>query len=58
MRGALPLTIYAGNLDNELGRYMRKYFAEEVKEKERSDDIERGMEDYGPTYNHKECTIM
>jgi len=46
------------NLDNELGRYMRKYFAKEVKEKERSDDIERGMEEYGQTYNHKECIIM
>jgi E3 ubiquitin-protein ligase BAH len=52
------LTDAAGNLDHDLGRYMRKYFAKEVKEKARSDDVERGMEEYGPTYNHKECILM
>ncbi|KAL6852840.1 hypothetical protein ACO1O0_007388 [Amphichorda felina] len=46
------------NLDIALGKYMKKYFANEVKEKQRANDIERGIEDYGPTYTHKECVVM
>jgi hypothetical protein len=46
------------NLDNDLTRYMQRYFAKEVKQKQRENDIERGIEDYGPSYTHKECTIM
>ena len=46
------------NLDNDLTRYMQRYFAKEVKQKQRENDIERGIEDYGPSYTHKECTVM
>lgn len=46
------------NLDVALGKYMKKYFGKEVKEKQRSNDIERGIEDYGPNYTHKECILM
>jgi E3 ubiquitin-protein ligase BAH len=48
----------ADNLDSELDRYMRKYFRKEVDEKARANDIERGIEDYGPGYKHQECTLM
>ena len=41
-----------------LAKYMKKYFAKEVKEKQRANEIERGIEDYGPNYVHKECAIM
>lgn len=37
---------------------MKKYFAAEVKEKERSNDLERGIEDFGPDYKPHECIIM
>lgn len=37
---------------------MKKYFAKEVKEKQRANDIERGIEDFGPGYTHQECCIM
>jgi E3 ubiquitin-protein ligase BAH len=46
------------NLDVTLSKYMKKYFAKEVKEKQRSNEIERGIEDYGPEYAHKDCAVM
>ncbi|KAK2011258.1 hypothetical protein LZ32DRAFT_606631 [Colletotrichum eremochloae] len=48
----------ADNLDIQLERYMRKYFPKEAKEKQRANEIERGIEDYGPEYVHSECSIM
>ncbi|KAK1638134.1 SPX domain-containing protein [Colletotrichum phormii] len=48
----------ADNLDIQLERYMRKYFPKEAKEKQRANEIERGIEDYGPGYVHSECSIM
>ncbi|KAH7157235.1 SPX domain-containing protein [Dactylonectria macrodidyma] len=46
------------NLDYELTKYLKKYFPKEAKEKQRSNEIERGIEDYGPGYVHKECIVM
>lgn len=46
------------NLDFELSKYMRKYFPKDAKEKQRANDIERGIEDFGPKYVHRECAIM
>ncbi|KFH42916.1 putative RING finger proteinc-like protein [Hapsidospora chrysogenum ATCC 11550] len=57
-RSDAVLKASADNLDIALGRYMKKYFRKEVKEKQRANDIERGIEDYGPTYTHKECVVM
>lgn len=37
---------------------MRKYFPKEAKEKQRANEIERGIEDYGPEYVHSECSVM
>lgn len=54
----LLLTLYADNLDAQLEKYLKKYFPEEVKEKQRANEIERGIEDYGPNYKHQECIIM
>ncbi|GKT39923.1 uncharacterized protein ColSpa_00104 [Colletotrichum spaethianum] len=48
----------ADNLDIQLERYMRKYFPKESKEKQRANEIERGIEDYGPEYVHSECSVM
>ncbi|KAF4976096.1 hypothetical protein FZEAL_7206 [Fusarium zealandicum] len=57
-RSDVVLRASADNLDYELAKYMKRYFAKEVKEKQRSNEIERGIEDYGPGYVHQECTIM
>ncbi|KAF5019014.1 hypothetical protein F66182_8988 [Fusarium sp. NRRL 66182] len=57
-RADVVLKASAMNLDYELQKYMKKYFPKEVKEKERANEIERGIEDYGPGYVHQECSIM
>ncbi|KAI5466529.1 SPX domain-containing protein [Mariannaea sp. PMI_226] len=46
------------NLDYDMTKYLKKYFPKEVKEKQRANEIERGIEDYGPGYVHRDCTIM
>lgn len=57
---SVPLTYHrcADNLDHKLEKYMKKYFSKEVKEKQRANEIERGIEDYGPGYTHQECVVM
>ncbi|KAM5388935.1 hypothetical protein ACJA88_000799 [Fusarium oxysporum] len=57
-RADVVLKASAMNLDYELQKYMKKYFAKEVKEKARANEIERGIEDYGPGYVHQECCII
>lgn len=57
-RADVVLKASADHLDFELQKYMKKYFSKEVKEKQRANEIERGIEDYGPGYVHQECTIM
>ncbi|KAF4345803.1 RING finger [Fusarium beomiforme] len=57
-RADVVLKASAMNLDYELQKYMKKYFAKEVKEKQRANEIERGVEDYGPGYVHQECCLM
>jgi len=49
---------FSDNLDLELEKYMRKYFPKEAREKQRSNDMERGLEDYGPNYKPVECLVM
>lgn len=57
-RADVVMRASADNLDTKLEKYMKKYFAKEVREKQRANEIERGIEDYGPGYTHQECTIM
>ena len=48
------------NLDRGLEKYMRKYFAKETSEKVRQNELERGIEDYGPNYDPRQdkCVVM
>lgn len=46
------------NLDHRLEKYLEKYFPKEVKEKQKANEMERGIEDYGPGYKHQECLMM
>ncbi|UNI17324.1 RING-type E3 ubiquitin transferase [Purpureocillium takamizusanense] len=57
-RADVVMNASADNLDHKLEKYMKKYFSKEVKEKQRANEIERGIEDYGPGYTHQECMIM
>ncbi|CAM1503719.1 Fc.00g013100.m01.CDS01 [Cosmosporella sp. VM-42] len=57
-RADVVMNASVDNLDQKLEKYLRKYFSKEVKEKQRSNEIERGLEDYGPGYTHQDCTVM
>ncbi|PHH81878.1 hypothetical protein CDD83_3457 [Cordyceps sp. RAO-2017] len=57
-RADVVLHASAENLDHELQKYMKKYFNREVKEKQRVNEIERGIEDYGPGYTYQACVLM
>ncbi|KAG5941074.1 hypothetical protein E4U53_007477 [Claviceps sorghi] len=57
-RADVVMSASADNLDRSLEKYMKKYFAKEVKEKQRTNEIERGIEDYGPGYTHHDCSVM
>ncbi|PHH67598.1 hypothetical protein CDD82_1293 [Ophiocordyceps australis] len=57
-RSHVVMRASADNLDEKLGRFLKKYFPEEVKEKQRANEIERGIEEYGPGYKHQDCVIM
>ncbi|KAF4121580.1 SPX domain [Geosmithia morbida] len=57
-RASVVANASSGNIDTGVAAFMRKYFAKEVKEKERANDIERGIEDFGPGYTPKECIVM
>lgn len=46
------------NMDLELERFLKKNFREEVKEKAIADDIETGVELYGPEYRQFSCAVM
>jgi E3 ubiquitin-protein ligase BAH len=46
------------NLDNDLAKQMKTYFRKEVREKQYQNELERGIEDYGPSYKPPKCTVM
>ena len=47
-----------GNLDHELAKQMKKYFVEEVREKQKQNELERRIEDFGPDFKPKPCVMM
>ncbi|KLU84594.1 RING-14 protein [Magnaporthiopsis poae ATCC 64411] len=46
------------NLDHELARYMDLYFKKEAKEKQKANDLERGIEMFGENYKPDSCAVM
>jgi E3 ubiquitin-protein ligase BAH len=46
------------NLDCKLENFLRKHFPREAKEKEMANEVERGIEIYGPGYRNQECCVM
>ena len=46
------------NIDRRLEKYLSKYFDREVKDKERANQIEKGIEDFGSSYKHTDCLVM
>lgn len=46
------------NIDRDLKRFMTQYFKKETDEKQRADEIERGIEIFGDQYRHSSCLVM
>ncbi|KAH8891684.1 hypothetical protein GQ53DRAFT_648376 [Thozetella sp. PMI_491] len=46
------------NLDPKLEAFMKRWFPKEVNEKQISNDIERGKELFGPSYEYHRCAVM
>ncbi|PSR85509.1 SPX domain-domain-containing protein [Coniella lustricola] len=46
------------NIDKSLEKFMKQYFRKETEEKQRANEIERGMEIFGDQYKHSSCVLM
>lgn len=46
------------HLDVKLQSFMKRYFPKETKEKLKANDLERGIELYGPSYQNSDCCVM
>lgn len=47
----------ADNLDEELAEFLKKWFPNEVKAKQKYNDMMAGVDQYGEVYKEK-CTVM
>lgn len=52
------LTGVEANIDKNLKRFMVQYFKKETDEKQKADEIERGVEIFGDQYRHSSCLVM
>lgn len=46
------------NLDEDLIRFLERWFRKETKEKQKANEIERGKELFGEGYEHTSCSVM
>lgn len=46
------------NIDRDLEKFMRLYFRKETDEKQKANEIERGVEIFGEQYKHSSCVVM
>ena len=58
MRVHLLIVPSVDQLDPDLEKFLKKYFRAEVKEKQKANEIERGIELFGVHYKHSTCHIM
>ena len=48
----------AANIDESMIQYLERNFADEVKKKQRDNEIERGKELFGEGYEYSRCSVM
>jgi E3 ubiquitin-protein ligase BAH len=51
------LTLWIDNLDHELMIYLKKWFPDEVKAKQKYNELMAGIDQYGEAYGEK-CIVM
>jgi E3 ubiquitin-protein ligase BAH len=51
------LIVCVGNLDVELAEFLKKWFPDEVKAKQKYNELMAGVDQYGEVYKEK-CSVM
>jgi hypothetical protein len=46
------------NLDEEQAAFLKKWFPDEVKSKQRYNQLMAGQDQYGEVYTEEKCTVM
>lgn len=46
------------NLDNDLAAFLKKWFPDEVKAKQRYNEHMAGIDQYGEVYAEQKCVVM
>jgi E3 ubiquitin-protein ligase BAH len=46
------------NLDHELAAFLKKWFPDEVKTKQRYNELMAGVDQYGEVYATQKCVVM
>jgi E3 ubiquitin-protein ligase BAH len=46
------------NLDHELATFLKKWFPDEVKTKQRYNELMAGVDQYGEVYATQKCVVM
>ncbi|KAL1899197.1 hypothetical protein Sste5346_003119 [Sporothrix stenoceras] len=57
-RGEVVMQADFDNLDVDLEKFLKLYFRQEVKEKQKANEIERGQELFGEEYKPSSCILM
>ncbi|CAK7201895.1 hypothetical protein SEUCBS139899_004610 [Sporothrix eucalyptigena] len=57
-RGEVVMQADLDNLDEDLEKFLKLYFRQEAKEKQKANEIERGIELFGEGYKPSNCVLM
>lgn len=52
------LILTTDNLDHELAVFLKKWFPDEVKTKQRYNELMAGVDQYGEVYASQKCVIL
>jgi hypothetical protein len=52
------LTHHTDNLDHDLAAFLKKWFPDEVKTKQRYNELMAGVDQYGEVYATQKCVVM
>jgi E3 ubiquitin-protein ligase BAH len=50
--------ITTDNLDQELATFLKKWFPDEVKSRQRYNELMAGVDQYGEVYATQKCVVM
>jgi hypothetical protein len=53
-----PTDTATDNLDHELAAFLKKWFPDEVKNKQRYNELQAGVDQYGEVYASQKCVVM